>query len=136
MLEHGGRLQEAAKRYKIPLADWLDLSTGINPNGWPVPPIPATCWERLPEEQDGLLAAAQDYYGTDYLLPVAGSQAAIQMLPTLFTHSRVGIIDPGYGEHHHAWQQMGHEVQRLSPELMHEQLDTLDVLVIIHPNNP
>ncbi|WP_257013948.1 hypothetical protein, partial [Pseudomonas aeruginosa] len=27
MLEHGGRLREAARRYDIPLADWLDLST-------------------------------------------------------------------------------------------------------------
>ncbi|HRE90631.1 MAG TPA: outer membrane beta-barrel protein, partial [Myxococcota bacterium] len=26
----------------IGLADWLDLSTGINPSGWPVPTIPAT----------------------------------------------------------------------------------------------
>ena len=33
MLEHGGRLREAARRYDIPLADWLDLSTGIAP--WP-----------------------------------------------------------------------------------------------------
>ncbi|WP_243701779.1 hypothetical protein, partial [Pseudomonas aeruginosa] len=24
MLEHGGRLREAARRYDIPLADWLD----------------------------------------------------------------------------------------------------------------
>ena len=55
MLEHGGRLREAAAHYDIPLADWLDLSTGINPEPWPVPPLPASCWQRLPESGDGLI---------------------------------------------------------------------------------
>jgi len=54
MLEHGGRLREASMTYGIPLADWLDLSTGLNPRGWPVPPLPAEDWQRLPEENDGL----------------------------------------------------------------------------------
>ena len=31
MLEHGGRLREAAAHYNIALDNWLDLSTGINP---------------------------------------------------------------------------------------------------------
>ena len=39
MLEHGGRLRRAAAEYQIPLADWLDLSTGINPETYPVPPL-------------------------------------------------------------------------------------------------
>ena len=33
---HGGRLNAAAARYGIPREQWLDLSTGINPNGWPL----------------------------------------------------------------------------------------------------
>ena len=40
MLEHGGRLRAAAERYRIPLADWVDLSTGINPRAYPVPALP------------------------------------------------------------------------------------------------
>ena len=84
MLEHGGKLRQAAAQYQIPLADWLDLSTGINPNGWPVPPLPASIWQRLPEADDGLEAAAAAYYGNANLLPVAGSQAAIQLPPKLF----------------------------------------------------
>ena len=59
MLDHGGRLREAAARYDIPLNDWLDLSTGINPHGWPVPPLPPAVWQRLPEAGDGLEAAAE-----------------------------------------------------------------------------
>jgi len=83
MLEHGGALLAAAARYGIEPAGWLDLSTGINPAGWPVPPIPAAVWQRLPETRDGLAEAAAAYYGCGDVLPVAGSQAAIQALPRL-----------------------------------------------------
>ena len=62
MLEHGGKLHRAARQYGIPESDWLDLSTGINPNGWPVPAIPDEVWQRLPQDDDGLDAAAQEYY--------------------------------------------------------------------------
>ncbi|KXS51092.1 MAG: threonine-phosphate decarboxylase, partial [Marinobacter sp. T13-3] len=33
--EHGGRLRQAARQWDIPESQWLDLSTGINPNSWP-----------------------------------------------------------------------------------------------------
>jgi cobalamin biosynthetic protein CobC len=49
MLEHGGRLREAAEYWGIPLADWVDLSTGIAPWSYPVA-IPAAAWQRLPED--------------------------------------------------------------------------------------
>ena len=58
MLEHGGRLRLAAQQSGIPLADWVDLSTGINPEAYPVPAIDPLCWQRLPEDDDGLEAAA------------------------------------------------------------------------------
>ena len=69
------------------LSDWLDLSTGISPFGWPVPAIPPSAWHRLPEDDDGLIDAARAYYEAPYVLPVAGSQAAIQALP--WTASRI-----------------------------------------------
>ncbi len=34
MLEHGGRLRQAARQHGIALPEWLDLSTGINPDTW------------------------------------------------------------------------------------------------------
>src|SRR3989338_1737355 len=61
MLEHGGRLRAAALRYGIPERGWLDLSTGINPHGWPGPVVPNEGWQRLPQDDDGLQAAAQTY---------------------------------------------------------------------------
>jgi len=134
MLEHGGRLRAAALRYGIPESDWLDLSTGINPNGWPVPAIPADTWQRLPQDDDGLHQAAQEYYGTKSLLAVAGSQAAIQTLPALRSHSRVALLATSYAEHAHAWQRHGHEVIAVSAEQI-LQADA-DVKVIVNPNNP
>src|SRR5580658_6322917 len=136
MLEHGGRLLRAARIYGIAPADWLDLSTGISPFAWPVPPIPATAWTRLPDDEDGLAEVAQTYYGAPQLLPVAGSQAAIQTLPLLRSMSRVGVIAPGYNEHAHAWRRAGHQVIELAAEALLAQVDDVDVIVLIHPNNP
>ena len=104
MLKHGGRLLEAAQQYQIPMPEWLDLSTGINPNGYPIPAIPDSIWQRLPEEQDELISAAQQYYQCQSLLAVAGSQAAIQNLPLLRPAGITGIVTPSYAEHAYAWK--------------------------------
>ncbi|HSJ79605.1 MAG TPA: threonine-phosphate decarboxylase CobD [Thiobacillus sp.] len=133
MLEHGGALLAAAARYGIEPAGWLDLSTGINPAGWPLPPIPAAVWQRLPETGDGLAEAAAAYYDCGDVLPVAGSQAAIQALPRLRAASRVGVPHPAYAEHAHAWRTAGHAVTAWQPE---QGVGALDVLVLVHPNNP
>jgi len=136
MLEHGGRLRAASLRYGIALTDWLDLSTGIAPYGWPLPAIPASAWARLPEPQDGLETAAREYYGVNNLLPVAGSQAAIQALPRMLRDARVGIVSPAYAEHAAAWQREGHRLLELSECGIEQALEHLDVLLLINPNNP
>jgi L-threonine-O-3-phosphate decarboxylase len=136
MLEHGGRLLRAAREYGIAPGQWLDLSTGISPFPWPVPPIPPSVWQRLPEDDDGLVEIACDYYDAPGLLPVAGSQAAIQALPTLRATARVGIVAPGYAEHAQAWKRAGHRVEvRPAAELLAAP-ERYDVIVLIHPNNP
>lgn len=136
MLEHGGRLLRAAKAYGMEPEAWLDLSTGISPFGWPVPSIPSSVWRRLPEDDDGLVEAACAYYGATHLLPVAGSQAAIQALPLLRQPSRVGVIAPGYNEHAHAWHRAGHKVETLPASALLADVARFDVIVLIHPNNP
>jgi cobalamin biosynthetic protein CobC len=139
-LEHGGRLRAAATAYAIPLADWLDLSTGINPEGWPVPANPAAHWMRLPETEDGLDSAAAGCYGCHAVLPTAGSQAAIQVLPRLRRAARVGVPSIGYQEHARAWAAAGHQVLPLEGGDPFAPggpgLDGLDVLILINPNNP
>ncbi|RAO75655.1 threonine-phosphate decarboxylase CobD [Dyella jiangningensis] len=136
MLEHGGRLRRAAHLYGIPAEAWLDLSTGVSPFAWPVPSIPAEAWMRLPEDDDGLVDIACTYYGAPRMLPVAGSQAAIQALPWLRRASRVGVISPGYNEHAHAWRKAGHEVDELPAQALLAQANHFDVVVLIHPSNP
>jgi cobalamin biosynthesis protein CobC len=139
--EHGGRRQQAATRYGIPLSRWMDLSTGINPHGFPVGTIPQEIFARLPEENDGLDEVLRCYFGTSSVLAVAGSQNAIQALPSLRSPGRVAVHMPTYGEHARAWQNAGHKV--LPVDLAHEEnaevaslLDTVDVLVVVNPNNP
>jgi cobalamin biosynthetic protein CobC len=136
MLEHGGQLRAASMRYGIALSEWLDLSTGINPTPFVPPALPLDAWSRLPQEQDGLEQAAANYFGTQDLLPVAGSQAAIQALPRLRSKCRVGVLHPGYAEHAQAWRSAGHEVSLLSPDEIDGQLARLEVLVLMQPNNP
>lgn len=136
LLKHGGHLIDAAEKYNLPLTQWIDLSTGINPNGWPIPHIPAECWQRLPESADDLINAAKQYYQCHSILPIAGSQAAIQSLPLLRSHSKVGVLAPAYAEHAYSWKKQGHEVIELSVEMIDAQLPQLDVLILINPNNP
>ena len=54
MLEHGGRLLRAVHQYGIAREHWLDLSSGIAPWAFPIPPSPVEAWARLPETEDGL----------------------------------------------------------------------------------
>ncbi|WP_035052096.1 threonine-phosphate decarboxylase CobD [Andreprevotia chitinilytica] len=137
MLDHGGGILAAARRYGIPVGDWLDLSTGLNPHGWPVGNLPAEVWQRLPQEHDGLEDAAAAYYGSPSLLPVAGSQAAIQSLPLLRTPgSRVGMLAASYAEHAHAWARHGHVVTGFAEHELLDAVAELDVVLVCNPNNP
>ncbi|MDN7140986.1 threonine-phosphate decarboxylase [Pseudomonas sp. JQ170] len=136
MLEHGGRLQRAIQHYGIAREEWLDLSSGIAPWAFTIPDIPLRAWARLPETDDGLEQAAAAYYGAAPVLPVAGSQAAIQALPQLRALGTVGVLSPCYAEHAEGWRRAGHRLLELQEEQIEQALDSLDVLVVVNPNNP
>ena len=151
MLEHGGRLAQVAAQSGIPVAQWLDLSTGINPHAYPVPVLSAEVWRRLPEEEDGLGQIAARYYGaaaaTEVLpavLPIAGTQAAIQALPRVLTTLsasataplRVAVAHLTYNEYAHAWQQAGHVVTPYPHGQLVNAAATADVVMLCQPNNP
>lgn len=133
--EHGGRLLAAARRYGISPDDWVDLSTGINPVGYPIPAVPSSAWQRLPEDDDGLSRTASNYFGSEQLLPVAGSQPAIQALAQLLPGRRVTLLTPTYAEHPHAWRRR--EVVHCSGIAeLEAALPSTDILVLVNPNNP
>ena len=136
MLEHGGNLNEAIRLHGRPKEEWLDLSTGINPHAYPVPPLPADAWHRLPEPDPALVDAAATYYGAPHVLPVAGTQAAIQALPRLRKTSRVVVAAPAYAEHAHCWRRAGHELREIAYEELDAAVESCDVMVVCNPNNP
>ncbi|WP_354682105.1 threonine-phosphate decarboxylase CobD [Cupriavidus necator] len=137
-IRHGGNLLAAVRRYGRPADDWLDLSTGIHPDGYPVPALPAQAWQRLPQDDDGLAELAAQSFGAPQALPVAGSQAAIRTLPGLLRAGRVGIAALGYSEYAPAFAAAGHTVVPLAEaDFARAGLaDELDHLVVVNPNNP
>ena len=136
MLEHGGNLNDAVARFGRPRGDWLDLSTGINPQPYPVPALPADAWHRLPEPSPELVSAASDYYGAPHILPVAGSQAVIQALPRLRPAGSVAVAAPAYAEHAHRWGVGGHTVYEVPYDSLQDEIENYAVMVVCNPNNP
>jgi cobalamin biosynthetic protein CobC len=136
MLEHGGNLRAAAARFGRPESEWLDLSTGINPRSYPVPAPAPDAWHRLPQSEPALAAAAEAFYGAPRMLPVAGTQAAIQALPRLRACAQVIVAAPSYAEHAHRWRQAGHMVREVPFDRLENNVDEADVMVVCNPNNP
>ncbi|NIA57959.1 threonine-phosphate decarboxylase [Massilia sp. TW-1] len=138
MLEHGGNLRAAKARYGG--TDWIDLSTGINPHGYPAPAPSSDAWQRLPEPDPDLVRAACAYYGAPHLLPVAGTQAAIQALPRLRAElagpARVTVAAPSYAEHAHHWRRLGHAMREVAYDSLDDAIGASDVVVVVNPNNP
>lgn len=134
MLEHGGNLRDAALHFNRD--DWLDLSTGINPHWYPAPAPHASAWHRLPEADPELARAAAACYGAPLMLPVAGTQAAIQALPRLRHPGRVTVSAPSYAEHAHHWGGHGHTLAQVAYADLDAAVEHSDVLVVCNPNNP
>jgi cobalamin biosynthetic protein CobC len=133
---HGGNLQTIMANFGGTRADWIDVSTGIAPYAYPLPAMPASVMQHLPHPTSSFLAVAARYYGSEQLLPVAGSQAAICALPTLRTPCQVGVLHLSYAEHAWRWQQAGHTVIALAREEVAAAAESLDVLILVNPNNP
>lgn len=141
LLKHGGNLNQAAKQYNLQLANWLDLSTGINPDCYPIPSIAENIWQRLPEADDGLIEAVQAYYNAPHVLATAGSQAAIQTLPMLFLRKlgkpcHVAMPRTMYAEHAQHWLIHGHTVHYFEGSPDAALLEKVSVIVVCNPSNP
>jgi cobalamin biosynthetic protein CobC len=142
-IQHGGGLTAAMASYGGAREDWLDLSTGINPNPPALPDIPMEIWNRLPDRgllEDARLAASKWYRGafageTALPLPVPGTQAFIQILPKLVPSQRpVAILSPTYGEYAHCFRKAGFVVDLIGS--LAELRSDHGALVIVNPNNP
>lgn len=79
---HGGRLEDARRRFGGRREDWLDLSTGINPVAWVAPDFTEVDWSRLPDPRAlyHLERTAAAFFGTDpaFCMAVPGSEAGLR----------------------------------------------------------
>ena len=140
---HGGALDAAVARFGGERADWLDLSTGINPSPPPLPPLDVALFKQLPEAalEAEALAAARRFYGasahTD-IVAAPGSQALISALPHLLPRGAVGntvaIVEPTYDEHRAAFAAAGHRVFGVRD--LADLPDGATIVVVVNPNNP
>ncbi|WP_010140791.1 threonine-phosphate decarboxylase [Oceanicola sp. S124] len=130
--DHGGNIDAACARFGGTRADWLDLSTGINPVPYPLPALTQEAWTDLPDAgaREALIAAARRFWNVPdeaAILPVPGASAAIAQIPRLAPPSSVEIPAPTYNEHAAAFERHRWQVRAEGPARG---------LVLVHPNNP
>jgi cobalamin biosynthetic protein CobC len=137
-LPHGGSLAQARLLFPGAPEPLLDLSTGINPVPYPLPPLPPACFARLPEPASVVAleaAAAASYRVRDAACVVAapGTQILIDLLPRLWPQPSVAILGPTYAEHAAAWAGAGARVATVGGV---EDLEAGSAAALCNPNNP
>lgn len=132
--DHGGGLDAAMARFDGDRADWLDLSTGINPVPYPVGDIPDHAWTALPDSaaMTRLLTAARAFWNVPaeaQIIAAPGASALIARMPYLGPgYGEVHIPGPTYNEHAAAFDATN-QWYTAPPE-------STDTHVYVHPNNP
>lgn len=130
--DHGGNLGAAIRHYGGTRADWIDLSTGINPHPYPLPSFEVTDWSALPDVAANaeLVQAAREFWNVPpeaAVLPAPGASALIALLPSLSDARWVRIQTPTYNEHAAAFENHGWSITANLPA---------EASVAVHPNNP
>lgn len=137
-IRHGGRLAEARALFPNAPQPFIDLSTGINPNPYPVPELPPQAWHRLPEPEAiaGLEAEAARAYGVsnpEMVVAIPGTQVMISLLPYILPARTAAILGPTYGEYDSAWAATGTHVQEVEKP---DDLIEAEIAILCNPNNP
>lgn len=129
--DHGGGIDAAIAQFGGTRADWLDLSTGINPVSYPMPSLPHDAWTALPDK--AAFARLYDLARRFWNIPedaaiigATGASAIIAALPRVIPKGEVCIPGPTYNEHGAAFASSGWILGQ----------DPSHVTVAVHPNNP
>ena len=114
-LPHGGDLSAARRLFPGATEPFVDLSTGINPNPYPVPRLPADIFARLPDAAvAGRLAiVAAKYYGAPsaaHIVAAPGTQILLPLVAGLVRPGAAAILSPTYNEHARAAKLGGYSV--------------------------
>jgi cobalamin biosynthetic protein CobC len=131
---HGGRLAAARRRWPDVAAPWLDLSTGINPHGWPIERAGPIDWHRLPDDE--ALAALEAAAAVSFGVPAAtvcatpGSEIALRLVATLDLPAPHRFVAPGYRTHAEAFD----TATAVAPDGVAELCN--GSLLLARPSNP
>ncbi|PID35155.1 MAG: threonine-phosphate decarboxylase, partial [Rhodobacterales bacterium] len=128
--DHGGGLDSARARFGGSAKEWLDLSTGINPQPYPIAQLPPDSWTRLPDRAafNRLETAARRFWSVPdgaAILAAPGASAIIARVPGLVPPGVVDIPTPTYNEHAAAFTAAGWRIGTSGT-----------ARVVVHPNNP
>jgi cobalamin biosynthesis protein CobC len=137
-LLHGGDLAAARRQFPDAPEPLLDLSTGINPDSYPLPQLPADAFARLPDAASlhRLAAAAARAYGApsgDHVVAAPGTQILLPLVAGLSPPGRARILGPTYAEHLRVAALVGHRAQEVATL---DHLAEADFAVLTNPNNP
>jgi cobalamin biosynthetic protein CobC len=137
-LEHGGDLAAARRLFPDAPQPFIDLSTGINPYPYPLPPLAANVFTRLPDSaaQVRLREIAARTYGAPsaaHMVCAPGTQILLPLLAALVPPGRAGVLGPTYSEHARAAALAGHAVMDVHDI---DALRAVDLAVVVNPNNP
>lgn len=149
---HGGRREDAARRYGIPREELLDFSASINMLG---PPAEVATALRVatqevtyyPEEDAGALVRDMaTYLGVlpEEVVPANGSIEAIYWLAASFRPRRVLIVEPTFSEYRRACEAAGarcdsfflKEEDDFELDTTRLKPDGYDMVFVCNPNNP
>jgi cobalamin biosynthesis protein CobC len=135
---HGGDLTAARALFPDAPKPFIDLSTGINPFGYPLPPLRPQAFTRLPETAaiNRLAEVAANRYGApsaEHVVPAPGTQILLPVIAALLPPGRAMVLAPTYGEYARVAAMTGHRVEEVATV---EYLAEADLAVVVNPNNP
>jgi len=134
--EHGGDIDNAIKKYGGNKDDWIDLSTGINPNHYPYKLINIRELQNLPYKNDidNLNKLAKKYFQTTACVrAVSGAQGGINILPFLLPNKTVSILSPTYNEYQNVFS---NSLKKIINVKNLSELKKSQIAIICNPNNP
>jgi cobalamin biosynthesis protein CobC len=137
-LLHGGDLGAAARLFPDAPKPFLDLSTGINPEPYPLPDFSGETFARLPEPAAvaELAAIAASAYGAPsaaHVLPAPGTQILTALAAGLLRPCRAAVLGPTYGEHARVAVAAGHSVKEIGGL---GAVGAAGLVIVTNPNNP
>jgi cobalamin biosynthesis protein CobC len=137
-LLHGGDLAAGRRLFPDAPEPFIDLSTGINPNPYPLSRLPADVFARLPDADKlaSLTAVAAHAYGAPsgaHVVAAPGTQILLPLVAALVAPGRAAVLMPSYGEFTRAAALAGHSVVEVGGMAA---IGDAQLVFIANPNNP